>query len=153
MLLDVLLAPALGAVDDDQPPPDRERHRRERPGGPLRRRAVALQHLRAAVGLGELVQPRAPLPDCAVVVAVDQIGGLELGHAADSRRQRGAARAPLSPQRTTRLTSFPGTTISLTSSLPSRCAITFGAPRQRSLSWSGVASALACTRSRTLPLT
>jgi hypothetical protein len=58
-----------------------------------------------------------------------------------------------SPQRTTRLTKRPGTTISLTISRPSMCVSTFGAARHSAFNSSALASLGACTRSRSLPLT
>ena len=55
-------------------------------GDRVRRAGVALEDLdaaRPALGLGQRPQPRPPLADPAVVVAVDQVGGLEGGgHAA-----------------------------------------------------------------------
>ena len=49
----------------------------------VRRARVALEHLDAAdaaLGLRERAQLRAPLGDAAVVVAEDEVGGLEDGH-------------------------------------------------------------------------
>ncbi len=86
LALDVGVAPALDAFDDDHAPADGERHRGERVGDGCRRRALAVEQLDvrdAAVGfgpLGERAQPGAALGDGAVVVAVDQVRGLELGH-------------------------------------------------------------------------
>ena len=85
MILDVGLLPALGAVDDEKPPHDRERHRVERTRDRLRRRRVALEAfdaVAARLALGQLAQRRAALADAAVIVAVDEVGGLEVRHAA-----------------------------------------------------------------------
>lgn len=83
MGLHVRFLPALDAVDDQKAPADRERHRRQRAGDRLRRRRVALEALQAArtrLALGERPQSGAALADATVVVAVDEVGGLELGH-------------------------------------------------------------------------
>src|SRR6185312_16947824 len=56
-------------------------------------------------------------------------------------------------QRTTRLTSLPGTTTSLTTSLPSRKRAIFSLPCARRSNSSLGASAAASIRSRSLPLT
>jgi hypothetical protein len=89
--LELALLPALDAVDDDEPPTKRERHRvqggRHRLGGC----GVALEQLDpvgAALGLGHRAQVRAPLGYAAVVVAVDQVCGLERGHLLISERRR-----------------------------------------------------------------
>ena len=58
------------------------------------RRVVALEDLEAAAArlrLGHRAQARAALADAAVIVAVDQVGGLEGGHGDESRRARGYA--------------------------------------------------------------
>ena len=81
--LDVRVLPALDAVDDDEAPADRERHGGKRAGDCLGRRGVALVAFQAAatrLALGERSQPGAALADAPVVVAVDEVGGLELGH-------------------------------------------------------------------------
>ena len=92
MLLDVRLAPALDAFDDDHAPADRERHRGERRGDARRRRLrrprAARRSRRRPSAFGERAQPRAALGDRAVVVAVDQVGGLELGGHGVARAQR-----------------------------------------------------------------
>src|SRR5207237_700186 len=79
--VELLLLPALDAVDDDEPTADRERQGAERDGDGIRR--LALEHLyalRATPRLSQRPQPGAPLGDPAVVVAVDQIRRLERGH-------------------------------------------------------------------------
>ncbi len=87
---------------------------------------IAFQHLDTGtlLAFGQRAQPRPALGHRPVVVTVDQVGGLEGGHL-DGH---------------TRFTSLPGTTISLTRSLPSRCTFTLGAARHSSLSSSGLAS-------------
>ena len=71
--------------------PDR---RASSPPAPPRRplgwppRPPAPRRCPAAIAFGQRAQPRAPLGDGAVVVAVDQIRGLELGHRRQSRRQQ-----------------------------------------------------------------
>ena len=94
-------------------PSSAPRRRRSRTAGPSRtsscparrRRAaearVALEDLdagHAGRALGHRAQPRAPLGDAAVVVAVDQVGGAEAGHGGEDR-----ARAGRCPQRSRRL--------------------------------------------------
>ena len=81
--LEILVLPPLRAVGDDEPPAERERHRVEARRDRLWRRALALEQLDplgTALGLGQGAQPRPALGDPAVVVAVDQIRGLERGH-------------------------------------------------------------------------
>jgi hypothetical protein len=93
---DLLLLPALDAVDDDEAPADRERQGAEhgrRGGG---RRVSALEQLeaaRAAVGFGERTQPRPPLADPPVVVAVDQVRGFEARHDHEASARSGGRRA------------------------------------------------------------
>ena len=80
---DVGLLPALDAVGDHEPPPDRERHRRQRGRdrvGGARVRLEQLDAVLAALRLRHRAQPRAALADAAVVVAVDEVRGLEAGH-------------------------------------------------------------------------
>ena len=80
VLLDVGVAEALDAVDHDDAMAHGERHRRERRGGGLGRGLVTGQDVdagRAALALAERAQVRPALGDPAVVVAVDEIGGLE----------------------------------------------------------------------------
>ncbi len=90
LLLDVGLLPALDALDEDHAT-DRpcaggacgERHRRKRPCHTGGRREITLERLGApggALALGQRPQPGAPLGDRAVILSVDQIGGLQLGH-------------------------------------------------------------------------
>ena len=80
--LRVRATPALDPLDDDHPCSQRERHRRER----LRDRrgcgGVALEHLDArgpAALFGERAQAGPPFGDRGVVVAVDEVGGAQLG--------------------------------------------------------------------------
>ena len=73
--------------------------------------------------------------------------------ATDMRLSRLRISLAATPSFTTRFTSLPGTTISLTISRPSMCVSTLGAARHSALSSSAVASLEACTRSRSLPLT
>ncbi len=84
VLLDVVLAPALDPFDDDHAPPDRERHRGERVGDAGGRGGLAFEQLDARasplLAFAERPQPRPPLGDGAVVVAVDQVGGPQVGH-------------------------------------------------------------------------
>ena len=90
--LDLGLLPALGAVDDEEAAADGERHRVQRAGDRLGRRGVALEALDAAaarLALGQRAQRRPPLADAAVVVAVDEVGGLEGGHRPSSLGSRG----------------------------------------------------------------
>ena len=71
---------ALDAVDHDDAMAHGERHRRERRGGGLGRGLVAGQDVdagRAALALAERAEVRPALGDPAVVVPVDEIGGLE----------------------------------------------------------------------------
>ena len=81
--LKLLVGPPFGAVDDDEPTLDREGEGvegvRDRIGG----RGVALEHLDplgAAPLLGECAQPPSAFGDPTVIVAVDEVGGLERGH-------------------------------------------------------------------------
>ncbi len=81
--LDLGVLPALDAVGDHEPPAHGEGHRRERPGDVLGRALVGLVDLdagRSGRGLRHRAQLRAALGDAAVVVPVDQVGGLEGGH-------------------------------------------------------------------------
>ena len=91
MLLHVGLAPALDAFDEDHPAQPRglsrarrERHRRERLRDRGGRSRIALEQLdvaRAApLSLRQRAQAGPALGDRAVIVAVNQIGGLQLGH-------------------------------------------------------------------------
>ena len=85
VLLDLGLLPALDPVDDDHAAADRERHRAQRQRHAGRGARLAVEHFdagRVALLLGQRLQPRAALGDGAVVVAVDQVGGLQLGHLA-----------------------------------------------------------------------
>src|SRR4029079_347442 len=79
----------------------------------------------------------------------DLLGGRQLRR----RRLAGADHRDAALHRTTMFTSLPGTTISLTTSRPSTWARAFGAACASALRSSVEASAGACTRSRTLPLT
>ena len=82
-LLDLGLLPALDALDQDHAAPHHQRHRRQRPRDALRAGRLALQRLHAvgpAIAFGQRAQARAALGDRAVIVAVNQIRGLELGH-------------------------------------------------------------------------
>ena len=86
----------------------------------LRRRVVALEDLEAAAArlrLGHRAQAGAALADAAVVVAVDQVGGLEGGHRIESRHERGCAAPPAAGS---------------TRTLPSRSVRTTAAPAARS---------------------
>ena len=88
MALDVLVAPALDAVDDEEPPPRREGHGAQRGRDEFGRRVVALEDLgsaRPALPLSERAQPRAPLGDPPVIVAVDEVGRLEGRHGGESK--------------------------------------------------------------------
>ena len=106
--LDLLLLEALGAVDDEEPPPHGEGHRAQRQRDLLGGRGVALEDLDAAgpgLALGQRAQAAAALGQAAVVVAVEQVGRLEGRHAAESRRPAwtrippaGAARRRRSPR-------------------------------------------------------
>ena len=100
---DVGVLPALDAVGDHEAPAERERHRAERRGDRVRRAGVALEQLDAAgaaLALGHRAQPRAALGDAAVVVAVDQVGGAEGGHA---RASLDAAAVAVSAPRSRRI--------------------------------------------------
>ncbi len=82
-LVQVVLAPALDALDDMKRRPIPSVIAESVAAARLRRRRLALQDLdarRPALRLGQRAQPRAALGDAAVVVAVDQVGGLERGH-------------------------------------------------------------------------
>ena len=95
--LDVGLLEAFGAVDDEEAPADRERHRVERAGDRLGARGVALEALdavAAGLGLGDGAQGGATLADAAVIVAVDEVCGLEGGHGG---RVYGGARTVIRP--------------------------------------------------------
>ncbi len=79
----ILVLPPLGAVDDDEPPAERERHRIERERDRVGARLVALeqlQPLRSAERFGEPTQAGTALCDAAVVIAVNQVRGLERRH-------------------------------------------------------------------------
>ena len=81
--LDVGVLPALDAVGDHEAAAHGEAHRRERDDHLVGRAQLALEHLDpagAALGLGELAQLGAALGDAAVVVAEDEVDGLERGH-------------------------------------------------------------------------
>ena len=81
---ELLLLPALDALDDDEAPADGEGHGIERQGDRLRGGVLALEQLHAlspALLLGQRAQPGPPLGDAAVIVTVDEVGGLEAGHA------------------------------------------------------------------------
>ena len=83
VLLDLPLLPALDAVDDDHAAADRERHRAQRQRHTGGGAGLAVEHFdagRVPLLLGQRLQPRAPLGDRAVVVAVDQVRGLQLCH-------------------------------------------------------------------------
>ena len=73
----------------------------------LRRGRVALEHLdpaHAGLRLGERAQLRAALGDAAVLVAVDQVGGLEGRHPSESRsRAAGTAATAVPPRRPSRM--------------------------------------------------
>ena len=64
--------------------PDRERHRGERVGDAGGSGRVALQQLDARAAplltFDERAQPRTALRDGAVIVTVDEVRGLEVGH-------------------------------------------------------------------------
>ena len=80
--IELLVLPALDAVDDDEPPAQRQRHRVQRGGGTLGRGLLAFEQLDpfgATDRFGQRTQPGAALGDAPVVVAVDQIGRLEGG--------------------------------------------------------------------------
>ena len=81
---DIGLAPALGAFGDDHAPAFAdERHGGQRAGHGGGRGGLALQQLHTGgsptLGFGQRPQPGAPLGKRAVVVAVDEIGGLQGG--------------------------------------------------------------------------
>ena len=81
--LDLRLLEALGAVDDEESPAHREGHRAQGERDLLRGRRVALEDLdaaRAGLALGQRTQATAALGQAAVVVAVEQVGGLEGRH-------------------------------------------------------------------------
>ena len=81
--LDVGVLPALDAVGDHEAAAHGERHRGEGGDHRVGRAVLALEHLDpagAALGLRERAQLGAALGDAAVVVAEDQVGGLERGH-------------------------------------------------------------------------
>ena len=78
--LQVGVLPALDPLGDHEPPTHREGHRRQRHSDRLGRARLALEDLDAARSralLCERAQLGAALGEPAVVVAVDQIGGLE----------------------------------------------------------------------------
>ena len=84
---DLGVLPALDAVDDEEAPPDGEGHRAQRRGDRVRRRRVALEDLDAARARSRSRPARAAaraLGDTAVVVAVDEVGGLEGRHGGES---------------------------------------------------------------------
>jgi hypothetical protein len=89
----LLLLPPLDAVDDDEAAAERERHRAQRDRDRSRGAGVALEELKslsAGLRFGERAQPRPPLRDPAVIVAVDQVRGLERGrHGPESRLRAG----------------------------------------------------------------
>jgi hypothetical protein len=84
MLLDVRLAPALDAFDKDHPPARRKRHRLKRLRDRKRRARVTLEQLDvsrpAVLSLSERTQSGPAPGHSAVIVAVDQIDGLQLEH-------------------------------------------------------------------------
>ena len=71
-------------------------------GDGLGRRVVAVEDLETAAArlrLGHRAQAGAPLADAAVIVAVNEVGGLERGHGNESRRERGYATLRLPARR------------------------------------------------------
>ena len=100
--LDLGVLPALDAVGDHEAPAHGEGHRAERAGDRARacrsrprrprRRCAPLSASASAAQL------RAALGDAAVVVAVDQVGGLEGGHSGESTRALGGDASVASPR-------------------------------------------------------
>ena len=93
-LVDVALLPALDAVGDHEAPAHGEGHRGQRADDVLRRALLVLVELDARGargGLGHRAQAGAPLGDPAVVIAVDQVGGAEAGHAVRVLRRSAAS--------------------------------------------------------------
>ena len=84
------ILPSLRAVHDDEPVPDRERHRAEGRDDSLGRRSLALEHLYSLGPSGLLRQDPKSSPalgDPAVVIAVDQVGRLETRHSLSGLRR------------------------------------------------------------------